>query len=201
MSRTRQPLSSQSRPQTTTEIHDSNTLRVSRTLRLRGEDISSTSADPSPARHIRWSEDVVDNEGMGKKSSKDPWARAVPNRSRRIPARRIRTATTTSALARTEQIAHITHTLVGEAHHLDGHQKGARTRVPMLVVQNIINRRARKGSRAQMHTRKCLNRLKAIRKAPEAKEIYESQAAWLLDSTLHSIVSACSHPTPGDSRY
>ncbi|KAJ5808930.1 hypothetical protein N7474_010199 [Penicillium riverlandense] len=70
MSRTRQPLSSRSLPQTTTETRDSSTLRVSGTLRLRGEDASSTSAEPSPARHIRWSEDVVDNEGMGKKSSK-----------------------------------------------------------------------------------------------------------------------------------
>jgi hypothetical protein len=26
--------------------------------------------DATPGRHIRWTEDVVDNEGMGKKSSK-----------------------------------------------------------------------------------------------------------------------------------
>jgi protein phosphatase 1 regulatory subunit 11 len=32
------------------------------TLRLR--------AEPSEQRHIQWAEDVVDNEGMGKKSSK-----------------------------------------------------------------------------------------------------------------------------------
>ena len=35
---------------------------VSRTLRLR--------ASPADTRHIQWAEDVVDNEGMGKKSSK-----------------------------------------------------------------------------------------------------------------------------------
>jgi len=27
-------------------------------------------AEPSQRRHIQWAEDVVDNEGMGKKSSK-----------------------------------------------------------------------------------------------------------------------------------
>jgi hypothetical protein len=27
-------------------------------------------AEPSERRHIQWAEDVVDNEGMGKKSSK-----------------------------------------------------------------------------------------------------------------------------------
>jgi protein phosphatase 1 regulatory subunit 11 len=34
----------------------------SATLRLR--------AEPSESRHIQWAEDVIDNEGMGKKSSK-----------------------------------------------------------------------------------------------------------------------------------
>jgi len=36
-----------------------------RTLRLRAE-----RAEPSEGRRIQWAEDVVDNEGMGKKSSK-----------------------------------------------------------------------------------------------------------------------------------
>ena len=27
-------------------------------------------AEPSERRHIQWAEDVIDNEGMGKKSSK-----------------------------------------------------------------------------------------------------------------------------------
>ncbi|CEL11401.1 hypothetical protein ASPCAL14503 [Aspergillus calidoustus] len=44
--------------------------RVTGTLRLRAEDVPSVDQDASPARRIRWSEDVVDNEGMGKKSSK-----------------------------------------------------------------------------------------------------------------------------------
>jgi len=37
-------------------------LRLSGTLRLR--------AEPAEERHIQWAEDVIDNEGMGKKSSK-----------------------------------------------------------------------------------------------------------------------------------
>lgn len=35
------------------------------TLRLRVE--------PAEERHIQWAEDVIDNEGMGKKSSKGKW--------------------------------------------------------------------------------------------------------------------------------
>ncbi|KAI7157044.1 hypothetical protein KC349_g5917 [Hortaea werneckii] len=37
------------------------------TLRLRAEE---TPQQPEPSQHVRWAEDVVDNEGMGKKSSK-----------------------------------------------------------------------------------------------------------------------------------
>ncbi|KAJ5880551.1 Type 1 phosphatases regulator ypi1 [Penicillium subrubescens] len=69
MSRTRQPVNLQ--PQSTTETsRESSTLRLTGTLRLRAEDTPDTTAEPSPSRRIRWSEDVVDNEGMGKKSSK-----------------------------------------------------------------------------------------------------------------------------------
>lgn len=41
-------------------------------LRLRAENASNEvdAESGSSARHIRWSEDVIDNEGMGKKSSK-----------------------------------------------------------------------------------------------------------------------------------
>ncbi|KAE8147084.1 hypothetical protein BDV25DRAFT_40180 [Aspergillus avenaceus] len=48
------------------------TTGISGTLRLRAENDSIT-VPPHPnegSRRIRWSEDVVDNEGMGKKSSK-----------------------------------------------------------------------------------------------------------------------------------
>ncbi|KAJ5112097.1 hypothetical protein N7532_000142 [Penicillium argentinense] len=69
MSRSRQPGSNPQIQSTTETSRDSSVARLSGTLRLRGDDTSSTS-EPSTARHIRWSEDVVDNEGMGKKSSK-----------------------------------------------------------------------------------------------------------------------------------
>ncbi|KAI7507036.1 hypothetical protein KC347_g7170 [Hortaea werneckii] len=39
------------------------------TLRLRAEE-TPPQPSPSPSQHVRWAEDVVDNEGMGKKSSK-----------------------------------------------------------------------------------------------------------------------------------
>ncbi|KAJ6131011.1 hypothetical protein N7523_001471 [Penicillium sp. IBT 18751x] len=68
MSRTRQP-GTNPQLQTTTESRDSSTVRLTGTLRLRGDETPST-REPSTARRIRWSEDVVDNEGMGKKSSK-----------------------------------------------------------------------------------------------------------------------------------
>jgi protein phosphatase 1 regulatory subunit 11 len=45
--------------------------RVPATLRLRAEEApTDTREETSASRRIRWSEDVVDNEGMGKKSSK-----------------------------------------------------------------------------------------------------------------------------------
>ncbi|OJJ38569.1 hypothetical protein ASPWEDRAFT_94891, partial [Aspergillus wentii DTO 134E9] len=60
--------------QSTTDAEDpSSNVRVSGTLRLRGEDVPDTTEnnqDRASNRRIRWSEDVVDNEGMGKKSSK-----------------------------------------------------------------------------------------------------------------------------------
>lgn len=34
-------------------------------------------AEPEERRHIQWAEDVIDNEGMGKKSSKGTWDLAV----------------------------------------------------------------------------------------------------------------------------
>lgn len=70
MSQTR-PSSVNPQLQVTTETSsDPSTIRLSGTLRLRGEDSTTTTRESSSARHIQWSEDVVDNEGMGKKSSK-----------------------------------------------------------------------------------------------------------------------------------
>ncbi|KAF9884987.1 hypothetical protein FE257_000810 [Aspergillus nanangensis] len=49
-----------------------NPRNVSGTLRLRAENEPAAASDLEDvsARRIRWSEDVIDNEGMGKKSSK-----------------------------------------------------------------------------------------------------------------------------------
>lgn len=67
MSRSRQPNANSQAP-STSETTQEQTTRLT-TLRLRGDDTPS-SQEPSSSRRIRWSEDVVDNEGMGKKSSK-----------------------------------------------------------------------------------------------------------------------------------
>ncbi|KAL1980202.1 hypothetical protein VTN96DRAFT_4468 [Rasamsonia emersonii] len=58
---------------TETESHQGTSSTVVRgTLRLRGESVtdSTQNTERPPTRHIRWREDVVNNEGMGKKSSK-----------------------------------------------------------------------------------------------------------------------------------
>lgn len=77
MSRTRQippSIASHSQLQTVPQARgDPSPIRIPGTLRLRGENnaqVSNTNQEAPSARHIRWSEDVVDNEGMGKKSSK-----------------------------------------------------------------------------------------------------------------------------------
>lgn len=53
---------------------DQSANRISGTLRLRADDSTATSSNVGnedvPSRRIRWDEDVVDNEGMGKKKSK-----------------------------------------------------------------------------------------------------------------------------------
>ncbi|KAF2100806.1 hypothetical protein NA57DRAFT_74403 [Rhizodiscina lignyota] len=49
----------------TTQTTAEPSIATSGTLRLRAESIS-----PAEERHIQWAEDVIDNEGMGKKSSK-----------------------------------------------------------------------------------------------------------------------------------
>lgn len=49
---------------------DSSHSHSSGLLRLRGEDTRNADEGIASARHIKWSEDVIDNEGKGKKSSK-----------------------------------------------------------------------------------------------------------------------------------
>ncbi|KAJ5855729.1 uncharacterized protein N7529_009673 [Penicillium soppii] len=66
MSRSRQPASNSLR--TTTESREQS-VPFPATLRLRAEE-APAAEETSSSRRIRWSEDVVDNEGMGKKSSK-----------------------------------------------------------------------------------------------------------------------------------
>ncbi|KAL3459974.1 phosphatase inhibitor-domain-containing protein [Aspergillus heterothallicus] len=61
-----------SRVSSVTRVDQNTTTgRVTGTLRLRAEDAPQpVEQDTTPTRRIRWSEDVVDNEGLGKKSSK-----------------------------------------------------------------------------------------------------------------------------------
>lgn len=70
MSQNRQPRNPHL--QSTTQTSQQPSPVLPGTLRLRGEETPSAPAAPSSSSgpRIRWSEDVVDNEGMGKKSSK-----------------------------------------------------------------------------------------------------------------------------------
>ncbi|KAL4774758.1 phosphatase inhibitor-domain-containing protein [Aspergillus nidulans var. acristatus] len=68
---TSQNSTSSSRVSSLTRVHhDTPAVQVTGTLRLRAEGDAQNVGEEMPVRHIRWSEDVVDNEGMGKKSSK-----------------------------------------------------------------------------------------------------------------------------------
>ncbi|KAL3469999.1 phosphatase inhibitor-domain-containing protein [Aspergillus californicus] len=67
---TSQTSTSSSRVSPVSRTKDTSNSRVTGTLRLRAENCPTVSRDETPARRIRWSEDVIDNEGMGKKSSK-----------------------------------------------------------------------------------------------------------------------------------
>lgn len=60
-------------PRTVTPSQGSRTIeaRPQPVLRLSAPSgVLRLRAEPSERRHIQWAEDVVDNEGMGKKSSK-----------------------------------------------------------------------------------------------------------------------------------
>lgn len=75
MSRTRQvPSPAASGSQVLQDPENQSTVQSSGTLRLRGENNVAPPGISNTGRHIRWSNDVVDNEGMGKKSSKGKWA-------------------------------------------------------------------------------------------------------------------------------
>ncbi|OJJ63245.1 hypothetical protein ASPSYDRAFT_139843 [Aspergillus sydowii CBS 593.65] len=68
---TSQNPTSNSRVSSISRVQDNTSnIQVTGTLRLRAEDDASDARDETPTRHIRWRQDVVDNEGMGKKSSK-----------------------------------------------------------------------------------------------------------------------------------
>ncbi|KAM5433940.1 Type 1 phosphatases regulator ypi1 [Microsporum canis] len=55
---------------TQTTTHEGGVIPLTGTLRLRGEEEEQSSQPPAQERHIKWAEDVVDNEGQGKKRSK-----------------------------------------------------------------------------------------------------------------------------------
>jgi len=80
MSHTRQPnqtLTSSTQVDSTSELSQTSSITqvVTGTLRLRGERLANSTTQQqeeqrASGRRIRWGEDVIDNEGMGKKNSK-----------------------------------------------------------------------------------------------------------------------------------
>ncbi|KAJ6088279.1 hypothetical protein N7486_009540 [Penicillium sp. IBT 16267x] len=167
MSQTREPIST--RRQTTTQT--SQDLSLPGTLRLRGEDAPNVTPEPSGSRRIRWSEDVVDNEGMGKKSSKeitltpsqcavsttklDLWARVAPNPSL-PPALPIQTVKVRPTVA---EIGQIITTRTPEDGTQQGrvHQNSHETRLQMLAhsINIAIANPSPRGNQAQMHMKRC----------------------------------------------
>lgn len=94
MSRTRrqaEALPSGSQVQTESSREPS-PLPLTGTLRLRGAPLAETTqttTETASTRRIRWSEDVVDNEGMGKKSSKGKTTHHMHYNEQRTPRRTI----------------------------------------------------------------------------------------------------------------
>lgn len=188
MSRTRQPIASNSF-QTTTESSDSSTAHFPPTLRLRAEEATDTSEATSSSRRIRWSEDVIDNEGMGKKSSKGKdiihlhlfHLPAMTPQNHQQQSNRHQYAASTTKPAQWEKVAqkspHPAHpkararvkTTValpestGLAAHTHTPETGNRTTSTKGVVLRTTaqNRNAVAGSRVRMHTRRCLSRRRA----------------------------------------
>jgi hypothetical protein len=175
--RAQQALPSTSGSQTITQTPPEPAVRLaatSGTLRLR--------AEPAERRHIQWAEDVVDNEGMGKKSSKGRYpnpiytvegtqreantfqsAAYITKRARWASPRTNRAltlrATTTAIASRT--IAR--RGLSGEAER-EGRGDGDRTGMIMSmergmgVVVRGRRRGGRGGNRVRMRMRRCRSR-------------------------------------------
>ncbi|KAJ5151798.1 Type 1 phosphatases regulator ypi1 [Penicillium capsulatum] len=172
------PVVGQPPPQTATETsRDSPTVRLPRTLRLRGDETPGTN-EPSPARHIRWSEDVVDNEGMGKKSSKGDlfscavsttkpvqWAKVARNPSLTPvhPTPRV----TMNPSAEEPEPTTVT-TLIPEGNHKEGNPRNIQATEPrLLAVRTPDTQSLKGGSQVQMHMRRCPSRPKILREAHE----------------------------------
>lgn len=182
MSRTRQPAVN-SQLQTTTESRDPSTVRLTGTLRLRGDD-SQHPTEPASTRRIRWSEDVVDNEGMGKKSSKgqcsdlsflpretvniaqcavstislDRWARAARNQNPPTPAHPNSIVRAKQIHAATEWVVHVVRTLAGEGRLIKTQPNIPKSRTQVVAVLDILDTSTpdtRGGSQVQTHMRKC----------------------------------------------
>lgn len=66
----------QSQSQSQASDRDPQQSQVTGTLRLRGHR-TETNTEGTQERRIRWAEEVVDNEGQGKKSSKGKGNRSV----------------------------------------------------------------------------------------------------------------------------
>ncbi|CBF87572.1 PPP1R11/YPI1 family protein [Aspergillus nidulans FGSC A4] len=146
--------------------HDTPGVQVTGTLRLRAEGDAQNAGEEMQARHIRWSEDVVDNEGMGKKSSKGtfnantrlqdffgPSGKVVRNQNHRTPnliliaIAKPRTRMTEEA-ADTQTIAMIL---------LTSHREED---APQMAIV-MTTRKSSAGSLVPMHTKRCRNIQKA----------------------------------------
>jgi hypothetical protein len=190
MSRTRQPMASNLFQTTTESPQDSPTAHIPTTLRLRAEEApTDTSEATSSSRRIRWSEDVVDNEGMGKKSSKGMVLIYVFSFTPIIlrnqqQSNRPQYAASTTKLDQWEKVAqkslHPAHLrvtarvkttvappestgLATHTHTTEGGNPASTRPTPTKGVApktTALNRNAIAGSRVRMHMRRCLSHRK-----------------------------------------
>ncbi|KAJ6150771.1 hypothetical protein N7470_007365 [Penicillium chermesinum] len=154
MSRVRQA-ANPSHTRTATEPAQESAARLSGTLRLRGDDTPTVAPEPSAARRIRWSEDVVDNEGMGKKSSKEPgpWEKAVQNLN--LPTLAPTLIVTAKSIVEGNEHAVPTIHIPEEENHPQKGPPGTKRRVTVVRVIIAMRVPSQNESPVRMHMRKC----------------------------------------------
>ncbi|GAT29138.1 carboxylesterase family protein [Aspergillus luchuensis] len=162
MSRTRQipsePASSSQLELTEEHTNTSSAIPGPATLRLRAADEPAANRpemNEGTSRRIRWSEDVIDNEGMGKKSSK------APSPNPRTPVLLIRTQIATAKRPAIE--GRDTARLQGREKTMLLLVRGLHRTEKEEPADQVTERGKRNENQAQMPMRKCQRLQRAVK--------------------------------------